>query len=179
MKNFKLFFEQNLNKESVAVFPGGFKPPTKGHFEALQELLKGVDKGVVFIGKSPRDGIDQETSYLIWSIYAPYLIRPVEIYKSQVTPVNSTYDYASDNPNLNIFVGAGPEDSGRYNSFRKNPDKYPNVKIIDLPLTGEGVRGTETREKIMSKDPSAIDFFVPEIIKQTDKERIKKILSIA
>lgn len=176
MKSFKLFFEQN--KETVAVFPGGFKPPTRGHFEALEELLKEVDRGVVFIGKSPRDGIDQEMSYQVWNVYAPYLSKPVEVYKSSATPVTSTYDYAIDNPNVNILVGAGPSDSSRYNSFKKNPEKFPNVKIVDLPLTGRGVRGTETREKIMSRDPSAVDYFVPQIINQTDKERIKKILGI-
>ena len=177
MKSFKLFFEQN--KETVAVFPGGFKPPTKGHFEALNELLKKADRGIIFIGKNPRDGIDQEMSFLIWNVYAPYLSRPVQVYKSPVTPLNSTYDFALANQNLNIIVGAGPEDSARYNSFRKNPEKYPNVQIRDIPLSGEGVRGTTTREKIMSKDPSSIDFFVPEIINLTDKERIKKILGIA
>ena len=177
MKTFKLYFERN--KVTVAIFPGGFKPPTKGHFAALEELIKKADRGVVFIGKSSRDGIDQDMAYQIWSIYAPYFQKPIEVYKSSATPVNSTYDYAQDNTNLNIIVGAGPEDSGRYNYFRKNPEKYPNVQIIDIPLSGEGVRGTDTREKIMSKDPSAIDFFVPEIIKQTDRERIKKILGIA
>jgi hypothetical protein len=177
MISFKLFFEQN--KETVAIFPGGFKPPTRGHFEALEQLLKISNKGVIFIGKSPRDGIDQEMAYQIWSIYAPYLTKPVEIYKSPVTPLNSTYDYALNNQNLNIIVGAGPEDSSRYNSFRKNPEKYPNVQILDIPLSGEGVRGTQTREKIMSKDPASLDFFIPEIINQTDRERIKKILGIA
>lgn len=177
MKSFKLFFEQS--KETVAIFPGGFKPPTRGHFEALEQLLHSANKGVIFIGKSPRDGIDQEMAYQIWNIYAPYLSKPVEIYKSPVTPLNSTYDYALTNPNTNIIVGAGPEDSSRYNSFRKNPEKYPNVQILDIPLSGEGVRGTQTREKIMSKDPTSLDFFVPDIINQTDKERIKKILGIA
>lgn len=177
MRSFKLYFEQQKN-EVVAILPGGFKPPTKGHFAALQELLKTADRGVVFIGKSPRDGITQEIAYQIWGIYAPYLTKPVEVFKSPITPVNSTYDYALENPNLHIIVGAGPGDSDRYNSFRKNPEKYPNVDIVDIPLSGEGVRGTDTREKIMSKDPEAINFFVPDIIKQTDRERIKKILNI-
>lgn len=178
MKSFKLFFEQQKN-ETVAIFPGGFKPPTKGHFDALQELLKHVDRGVIFIGKNPRDGIDQETSYQIWSIYAPYLPKPVKIQKSPVTPVESTYEYARNNPNLNIVVGAGPKDGSRYNYFKKNPEKFPNVGIVDLPLSGEGVRGTQAREGIISKDPAIIDFFVPAIINQTDKERIKKVLGIA
>jgi hypothetical protein len=177
MKSFKLFYEQR--KETVALFPGGFKPPTRGHFEALENFLQEADRGIVFIGKKPRDGIDQEMAYQIWSIYAPYLTKSVDIIKSPVTPLNSTYDYALENPDLNIIVGAGPEDSQRYNSFRKNPEKYPNVSIREIKLSGEGVRGTSTREKILSKDPTAIDFFVPIGIKQTDKERIEKILGIA
>jgi hypothetical protein len=177
MKNFKHFFEQT--NEAVAIFPGGFKPPTKGHFEAFNELLKQADRGVIFIGKTPRDGITQEQAYQIWSIYAPYISKPIEVFKSDITPVKSTYDYAQSNPNTNIIVGAGPADSERYNSFRNNPDKYPNVKIVNIKESGEGVRGTTTREKIISKDVTVIDFFVPEIVKETDKERIKKILGIA
>lgn len=178
MRSFKLYFEQQA-KKTVAVFPGGFKPPTKGHFDAFKNLLKDADEGVIFIGKSPRDGIDQDMAQRIWSIYVPYFSKPVEVHKSKITPVNSTYDYALENPNKNIIVGAGPEDSDRYNSFRKNPEKYPNVVIVDIPLSGEGVRGTETREKITSKDPGAIDFFVPDIISRVDRETIKKILGIA
>jgi hypothetical protein len=177
MKTFKLYFEQN--RETVSIFPGGFKPPTRGHFEAMKELLRNSDRGIIFIGKSPRDGIDQEMSYQIWSIYAPYLPKPVEVYKSGITPVKSTYDFAIDNPNVNIIVGAGPDDSERYNSFIKNKEKYPLVDIVNIKETGGGVRGTTTREKILSKDPTAIEFFVPEIIKETDRERIKKILGIA
>lgn len=179
MKTFKLYFEQLELKEVVAVFPGAFKPPTKGHFEAFQQLLKSADRGIIFIGKSPRDGIDQDTSYKIWSIYAPYLNKPVSVYKSPITPVSSTFEYAESNPNQNIIVGAGPDDGSRYNSFRKNPEKYPNVNIVDISLSGEGVRGTITREKIKTKDPEALSFFVPEIVNQTDKEIIKKVLNIA
>lgn len=177
MKSFKLFFEQN--RETIAILPGGFKPPTKGHFGALNDLLTNADRGIVFIGKSPRDGIDQEQSYLIWLTYAPYASKPVEIYKSTITPVKSTYDFAIENPDSNVLVGAGPEDGERYNSFKKNQEKYPHVRIVDIKEQAGGVRGTIAREKIMSKDPYAVDYFVPEVINNTDKDRIKKILGIA
>ena len=127
MKSFKLFFEQS--KETVAIFPGGFKPPTRGHFEALEQLLHSANKGVIFIGKSPRDGIDQEMAYQIWNIYAPYLSKPVEIYKSPVTPLNSTYDYALVNPNINIIVGAGP--AGIFTAYELVEKSNKKVLLID------------------------------------------------
>lgn len=180
MISFKLFFEQ-ANNETVAVFPGGFKPPTRGHFEALQDLLQTANSGIVYIGKSPRDGITQDQSYQIWSIYKPYLSKPVEIIKAPVTPVQSTYDFVTQNPNKNVIVGAGDkdEDKSRFNSFIKNREKYPNVIITQISIKGNNISGTKTRELIASKDPQVIDYFTPSELNQTDKDMIKQILGIA
>ena len=39
MRTFREYFEdQEQRVETVAVWPGGFKPPTKGHFAALEYL---------------------------------------------------------------------------------------------------------------------------------------------
>ena len=51
MKIFKEFFEDQEQKvETVALLPGGYKPPTKGHFNALKYLIQDADRAVVFIG---------------------------------------------------------------------------------------------------------------------------------
>jgi len=34
MKTFKEYFEQEEVKETIGILPGGFKPPTLGHFLA-------------------------------------------------------------------------------------------------------------------------------------------------
>ncbi len=143
--------------------------------------MQGADKGVVFIGKSPRDGIDQEMAYQIWSIYKPYLSKPVMIEKSPVTPVQSTYDLAVAHNNVNLIVGAGAKDQdmARYNSFIKNPEKYPHVSVTKINIQGGGISGTKVREMIASKDPAVVNYFVPPQISETDKERIKSILGIA
>lgn len=181
MINFRQFFEQLQNVETIAVLPGGFKPPTKGHFLALENILQNANKGVVFIGKSPRDGIDQEMAYQIWSIYKPYLSKPVEIVKSPITPVQSTYDLATEHSNVNIIVGAGSKDNdmARYNSFIKNPEKYPHVVVTPINIQGGGISGTKVRDMLILKDPDTINYFVPDIIKKTDRERIKSILGTA
>ena len=45
MKIFKEFFEdQEQRVETVALLPGGYKPPTKGHFNALKYLMQDADR---------------------------------------------------------------------------------------------------------------------------------------
>lgn len=183
MINFKQFYEETTNTVTIAVLPGGFKPPTRGHFAALENLLQSADKGVVFIGNSPRDGIDQEMSYEIWNIYVPYFSKPVRIEKG-ISPVTDTYKLTEENKDVNFIVGVGPKKKKsdppdkRYDSFKKNPEKYHNVTVIDIPLSGEGVRATPVRNMIRSKDPNVMNFLGPGDIKETDRERIKNILNI-
>ena len=137
---------------------------------------------MVLIGKGERDGITQDMSYQIWSIYAPYLSRPTEIIKCPITPVKSVYDYADqpDNKTRNVVVGAGDkdEDMTRYNHFLKNPEKYPNVYIQKIAIQGQGISGTKVREMIQARDPGVIDYFVPEELKPTDKDRVRKVLGL-
>ena len=181
MIKFKQFFEQLHNVETIAVLPGGFKPPTKGHFQALESMLQSAEKGIVFIGRSARDGITQDMAYQIWCIYKPYLSKPVEIIKSNVTPVKSTYDLADQFKNVNLIVGAGAKDKDieRYSWFTKHSEQYPHVVISKIDIHGGGINGTEVRDKIIEKDPHVVSYFVPEILSATDKERIKSILGIA
>jgi len=182
MINFKLYYEQvNSNAETVAVLPGGFKPPTKGHFQVLLRMLENADRAVIFIGKSPRDNISQEMSNKIWNIYKSYINKPVDIVSSPITPVKSTYDFAIENPNSNILVGVGSkdDDKSRYNSFIKNKEKYPHVAIKEIEIQGDGISGTKTRELIMAGDPNAINYCVPDQLKETDRDLIKSILGIA
>ena len=59
-------------KKVVAVYGGGFKPPTSGHFEVVQQALKEnpeIDEFIILIGGKPRNGITPDESILIWDIY--------------------------------------------------------------------------------------------------------------
>ena len=178
MKPFNLFFEQEEN--SVAILPGGFKPPTKGHFKALQYILNDAKKGIVFIGKKDRDGITSDMSAYIWGIYAKYLPKPIEIRVSEKTPVFSTIEYVDNNRDRRVIVGAGDkdEDIGRYNYFIKNIEKYPLVQIVKIPTQEQGISGTMTRELISTDIDKALDYFLPEQVKNNinDRAQIKNIL---
>ena len=195
MKTFKVFFlekeENSPQVNTVALLPGGFKPPTKGHVGVLEDLLTNASSGVVFIGKGERDGITQDVSANIWEVYAPYISKPIKIIKSPISPVKSVYDYIDENPTTSFIVGAGApgrenvalgkkivRDVDRYASIMKNKEKYPYVEVREVAIKGDGISGTEARRKINNREQDAVDYFVMDGLSHSDKDRIKKILNI-
>lgn len=177
---FTQYFKQN-DIPTTALLPGGFKPPTVGHFMALESLYKESSQGIVYIGNAERNNITQDMAYEIWSIYAPYLSKPTKIVKSPITPVKCVYQYADEHKDEYILVGVGDKDRDdeRYKYFEQNHEKYPNVAIRKIPLQENGISGTDVRNILTSGDPNAIDYFAPAFLSETDKERIKSILNIA
>ena len=168
MKTFKEYFENQEDTDAVALMPGGYKPPTKGHFGAFKYMLEDANRGVVVIGNKDRDGITAEQSKAIWEIYAKYMGKPVE----------SVYDFADENLDKRVIVGAGAkdEDVKRYDYFTKNPEKYPFVQVIKIPIQEDGISGTKTRALIASDLDQAIEYFVPNELSESDKDAVKAVL---
>jgi len=178
MKTFKEYFENQEDTEAVALMPGGYKPPTKGHFGAFKYMLEDATSGLIVIGNKDRDGITAEQSKAIWEIYAKYMGKPVEVELAPISPVKSVYDYADANTDKRIIVGAGAkdEDVKRYDYFTKNYEKYPLVQVVKIPIQAEGISGTKTRALIAQDLDEAVDYFAPPELSETDKDAIKSIL---
>lgn len=112
---------------AVAIFPGAFKPPTKGHFLAVKELATNtfkaakwdsdqtgkitpgtlrskkaedkVDTVVVIISNKARNGISAEDSLKVWNIYKKYLPNNVDIIISpDADPIRTALKMVKDNP---------------------------------------------------------------------------------
>ena len=178
MRTFREYFEDMESRsERIALLPGGFKPPTKGHFNALRYLLDDADKGIVFIGGKAREGITPEQSEKIWNIYAKYFDKPVQVVYVP-NPVRAVYDYADGNLDKTLLVGAGAkdEDVKRYAYFQNNIEKYPFVNVIKIPMQEGGISGSETRKMIQQDVDESLDYFVPEEISIEDRDQIKAIL---
>ena len=178
MQTFKEYFDDQEQHEAVALMPGGYKPPTKGHFGAFLYLLQDAASGVVVIGNKDRDGITAEQSKAIWEIYAKYAGKPVEVILAPISPVKTVYDYADENKDKKIIVGAGAkdEDVKRYDYFNKNAEKYPLVNVVKIPIQAEGISGTKTRQLIATDMDEAIEYFTPPELSETDKDAVKAIL---
>ena len=139
-------------KKVVAVYGGGFKPPTSGHFEVVKQALKEnpeIDKFIILIGGKPRNGITPDESILIWDIYKQYLPFKVEVKYTSVPPIKGIYNYAKEHPNEEVLfiIGAregNEEDFKDIASRTTSLDKYPNLNLRTIVTTG-GVSGTAAR----------------------------------
>ena len=109
----------------IALYPGAFKPPHRGHFNVVKSLLDGsysgaiydkdnykekgedllggtngekpsIDKVIVFVGAGERNGITKDESMAIWNIYAKHLGN-VEIVDGQKNAMFAAKDYAVAN----------------------------------------------------------------------------------
>lgn len=119
----------------IALYPGAFKPPHRGHFEVVKNLLNGthggkvydidsyaeagigalkgeqdkvqnIDKVLVFIGGGERNGITKEESMAVWKIYSKYL-PGIEIMDGEKNPLFASKDYAKAHPQDQFYAITG------------------------------------------------------------------------
>ena len=168
-------------KKVVAVYGGGFKPPTSGHFEVVKQALKEnpeIDEMVILIGGKPRNGITPDESILIWDIYKQYLPFKVEVKYTSVPPIKGIYNYAKEHPDEEVLfiIGAreGNEDDFADIATRtKSLDKYPNLNLRTIVTQG-GVSGTAAR----NASKISLDKFKPFVPSELSDEEVEQVYNI-
>ena len=172
-------------KKTVAVYGGGFKPPTKGHFAVVKKAIEDnpdIDEFIINIGGKERDGVTPEEAIQIWDIYKQYLpiSANINIQYSSTPPIKATYDYAKNNPEEEVLfiIGAreGNEDDFRDIASRTTSlDNYPNLNLRTIVTRG-GVSGTAARNAgKISKEK--IRPFLPYELKDQEVEEIYQMVS--
>ena len=172
-------------QKGVALIPGGFKPPTIGHFVLVDEVAQNpnFDKVIVLIGHKIRDGVTKEESLAVWDIYKKYLPSNVEIKISDnSSPISDISSLIKNNPDTYFYpvVGIRGEmdllDIKRFDSLE---GKYPNFKTIVIK-TEEGedrVSGTKTRAALISGEKETFQLYLPTKLSQEEKDGIWSILT--
>ena len=171
------------DKRTVAVYGGGFKPPTKGHFEVVAQAIRknpNIDKFIILIGGKERDGVTPEDSLLIWDIYKQYLPINVEVELSSKPPIQAVYNYAKEHPNEDVIfvIGAreGNEDDFADIAKRtKSVDNYPNLRVSAIVTQG-GASGTAARNAAKT-DISKLKPLLPNELKDNEVEEIFNLIS--
>ena len=147
-------------EQTIALFPGAFKPPHKGHFEVVEKLLKAADQVVVLVSPKMREGINADESIAVWDLYKPLFDGSVEIrVAADASPVREVYGVVENNPDTNFIVAFGKGEIDRY----KNIEKYPNVKVFDAGAV-EGVSATNLRMALAQDNEEEIKKYIPEKI---------------
>jgi len=155
------------NTLTVSLFPGAFKPPTRSHFQIVENAAKISDEVRIIIANNIREGYTPEISFKIWKQYAKLLPENVNILIAKnSSPITEIYDIVKEKSNNYIVIyGKGEQD--RYNSINENRDKYSNVEIVDAGNIGD-ISATKLREAISKRNKLAIKSLIPEGIKVND-----------
>ena len=167
---------EETTKESIALYPGKFKPPHKGHFEVAKQLLNKVDRVEILISGKEHEGINAEQSKAIWELYNELLGGRLDIKIIQGSPVKYVLDTIESNPNNHYVAVYGKGDEERYRNIGKDP-RYMNAEVFDggaISLGDENISATNLRKVMVDKDIQAIKSMLPDGINA--KEYIQTLI---
>jgi phosphopantetheine adenylyltransferase len=172
-------------QKGVALIPGGFKPPTIGHFVLVDEVAQNpnFDKVIVLIGHKVRDGVTKEESLEVWNIYKKYLPSNVEIKISDnSSPISDVSSFIKNNPDTYFYpiVGIrGEMDLGDIKRFDSLEGKYPNFKTVVIRSEeGENrVSGTNTRAALIGGKKEIFQQYLPSQLTDKEKDKVWSILT--
>ena len=184
MNNFTKLLVNDLleqkDQKVTAIYGGGFKPPTKGHFDVVKQATEQnpeIDDFIIYIGGGTRDNITQGESIQIWDIYKKYLPLKVRI-EPVKAPVGDILRYAKEHPEEIVLwvIGArenNPEDWADISARTRTLDKYPNIQLRVIQTQG-GVSGTAARKAVKDNDKEQFFKLIPDI---EEKEQVWDIVS--
>jgi len=156
------FIAEEITRESIALYPGKFKPPHKGHFEVAKQLLEKVDRVEILISSKEVEGITAEKSKAIWELYNRLLGGKLNIKIINESPVKYVLDTIEANPNNHYVAVYGKGEESRYRNIGKDP-RYMNAEVFDGGTTtsdGENINATDFRNAIRSGED--ISRFIPD-----------------
>ena len=170
-------------KQTTAVYAGGFKPPTSGHFEVVKQALAKnpeIDEFIIFIGSKERNGISQSESLLIWEIYNNYLPFKVKIVPTSKPPIQAVYNFSKEHPTREVLwvIGAregNEEDFKDITSRTKSISKYPNLELRTIVTSG-GVSGTAARNAAKVSQEK-FEKFLPGMLNPEERTEIYNIVA--
>lgn len=155
---------KEVKAKNIAIFPGSFKPPHKGHLSVIESIAKNpeVDEIKVIIsapGKNVRSPkITPEKAKAIFEkfISAANISKPVNVeISNKPSPITAAYEYIVEKagPNENVLLLTSMADSKRYP--QESLDKYAGMNKNSDTITVKGFvlpvcrdEGCDTANKI-------------------------------
>lgn len=164
----RLIAEEVANEAGPCFYPGKFKPPHKGHFEAAMDLASKnyITQVIIVIGSKVIDGITPEDSLAIWNMYLAAQPSPkIKVQMStEQSPIVDIINYLEANPSVNpVYVAGGDDekDDAQYMlSLQKQfGDRIKPIKVHEK--FGE-ISAPYVRDLLRTGDYEAFQKAVPE-----------------
>ena len=188
----------------IALYPGAFKPPHRGHFEVVKRLLKGnhgghvysidnyqdvgtkalsgkegkvdkINKVIVFPGGGERNGITKGEAMAIWQMYAKYL-PGLEVMDGQKNPMFAAKDYAKANTEDKFYAITGVRDESDFSDLKRITTFKNTPHVEGLMITSN--EGDSVRASDLRKAAlkGSLDDIIDFFPKELNREELFKIM---
>ena len=149
--------------KTIAVVPGAFKPPHKGHLDMVRAYADIADEVIVLISRPTKSGrrlpngreVTAEDSLKIWDVLTAGMPNVRVEISTHASPINAAYEYVGDEGPLNVGdkVMLGCSNKGGDCKRWVGATKYIKNGIELLPI-----KGVEPSVRASGKPYSATDF---------------------
>lgn len=177
------------NAETIAMIPGSFKPPHKGHYAMIEHFSNISDRTIVIISdpqseKSVRrtpggKKVTSQEARQILEIYTRGLSN-VELVTS-TAPVKWVYDFVAEDttPGQRVLLGVSGkgDDANRYLGAQKYAPEGVTVEASVFSDSNLDISASTIRQVLDSPTLGEIDQFLPTHLTKEDKDKVLQILS--
>jgi sugar-specific transcriptional regulator TrmB len=175
--------EMPHSNKVIALFGGGFKPPTKGHFDVVKQILKdypSITEFQIVIGGGIRDGITPEMSMKIWESYKPLLSDKVKLVSS-TSPLTYIKDYIKENSDTEIYAVVGTregdeQDAKDFEQRKALYKRYGNKVNVIKSESENSISGTKARKALSNNNFEAFINYLPNELDSSTQQQIWNIL---
>ena len=164
----KTIAEAVLNEPGPCFYPGRFKPPHKGHYEAAKALAAKpyVTQVYIIISKKVVDGITPEDSLMIWNMYLKAEPNPkitVRI-STKESPIVTIIDFLKKNPTVDpVYIAVGDDESDDAEYGKSLQYQFGDrVKVIKVQERQEDASAPHIRNLLRDGDYEEFKNTVPE-----------------
>lgn len=180
----RIIAEDVINEPGMCFYPGGFKPPHKGHFAAAKDLASRnyITQVNIIIGPKERDGITAIESLAIWKMFLKAEPNPKITVKiaDSVSPIKDIYDYIAEHPELKPVYLAGGKDEVDDQGYFKSLVKAFGERVVPIPIEEKfgRISASYTRNQLRAGDIESFKQTMPDsVIQKGYFDDIFKMLS--
>lgn len=164
----KQIAEEITSEAGPCFYPGKFKPPHKGHFNAALNLASRnyITSVEVIISNKVIDGITPEDALAIWQLYLDAKPNPKIKAKisTEESPIVDIINYLKANPSVNpVYVAVGNDEKDDAEYAKSLKDQFGDrVRTLNVQEKAGEISAPYLRELLRTGDYESFKEAVPE-----------------
>ena len=180
---------EDVKKNTIALVPGSFKPPHKGHYAMIEHFANIADEVIVIISDptSPKSirrtpagkQVTSRQAYEILEIYTRKDAPKVKLITND-QPVKWVYDYVADDTvagqNILLGVSGKGDDVGRYANAQKYAPEGVNVEASVFTDSDLNISATDFRNIIDQPSIENITPYIPDHLRESEIQEVLEVL---